>query len=227
MQIREVKHSDWCVACGQDGHLGLAKLITHDYLRIVGHEKIQLLNSSVWSNNQVGLKETLKSDLTEAIRSSDKVVSGTIRMVLTAITNEEVSGKEARTLSEDEIIAVLSREAKKRREAAEEFAKGNRPEKAAEEKAEGEVIAKYLPAQLTEADIAAMIAEAIAATGAAGPAGSPGPIGPSGPQGLPGNSGTDGKSDNTNFRVASKSPNEKLGGSGIKRKFSISEIESR
>jgi uncharacterized protein YqeY len=69
----------------------------------------------------VGLKETLKSDLTEAIRSSDKVVSGTIRMVLTAITNEEVSGKEARTLSEDEIIAVLSREAKKRREAAEEI----------------------------------------------------------------------------------------------------------
>ena len=118
----------------------------------------------------MGLKETLKNDLTEAIRSSDKVVSGTIRMVLTAITNEEVSGKEARTLSEDEIIAVLSREAKKRREAAEEFAKGNRPEKAAEEKAEGEVIAKYLPAQLTEADIAAMIAEAIAATGAAGPA---------------------------------------------------------
>jgi uncharacterized protein YqeY len=86
----------------------------------------------------VGLKERLKSDLTEAIRSSDKVVSGTIRMVLTAITTEEVAGKEARTLSEDEIINVLSREAKKRREAAEEFAKGNRPEKAAEEKAEGE-----------------------------------------------------------------------------------------
>ena len=101
----------------------------------------------------MGLKETLRSDLTEAIRSSDKVVSGTIRMVLTAITTEEVAGKEARTLSEDEIITVLSREAKKRREAAEEFAKGNRPEKAAEEKAEGEVIAKYLPAQLSEDDI--------------------------------------------------------------------------
>ena len=110
----------------------------------------------------MGLKETLKSDLTEAIRSSDKVVSGTIRMVLTAITNEEVSGKEARTLSEDEIIAVLSREAKKRREAAEEFAKGNRPEKAAEEKAEGEVIAKYLPAQLSEDDVKKLIAAAIA-----------------------------------------------------------------
>jgi uncharacterized protein YqeY len=101
----------------------------------------------------MGLKETLKSDLTEAIRSSDKVVSGTIRMVLTAITNEEVAGKEARVLTDEEIITVLSREAKKRREAAEEFAKANRPDKSAEEKAEGEVIAKYLPAQLSEDDI--------------------------------------------------------------------------
>ena len=71
----------------------------------------------------MGLKEKLHEDLTAAIRSSDKLVSGTIRMVLTAITNEEVAGKEARTLSDDEIITVLSREAKKRREAAEEFAK--------------------------------------------------------------------------------------------------------
>jgi len=117
----------------------------------------------------VGLKETLKSDLTEAIRSSNKVVSGTIRMVLTAITNEEVSGKEARVLTEDEIITVLSREAKKRREAADEFAKANRPDKSAEEKAEGEVIARYLPAQLTEEDVKKLIAAAIAATGAAGP----------------------------------------------------------
>ena len=117
----------------------------------------------------MGLKETLKNDLTEAIRSSDKVVSGTIRMVLTAITNEEVSGKEARTLSEDEIITVLSREAKKRREAADEFAKANRPDKSAEEKAEGEVIARYLPAQLTEEDVKKLIAAAIASTGAAGP----------------------------------------------------------
>ena len=117
----------------------------------------------------MGLKETLKSDLTEAIRSSNKVVSGTIRMVLTAITNEEVSGKEARVLTEDEIITVLSREAKKRREAAEEFAKANRPDKSAEEKAEGEVIAKYLPAQLSEEDIKKMIAAAVASTGAAGP----------------------------------------------------------
>ena len=117
----------------------------------------------------MGLKETLKSDLTEAIRSSDKVVSGTIRMVLTAITNEEVSGKEARVLTEDEIITVLSREGKKRREAADEFAKAGRTDKAAEEKAEGEVIAKYLPAQLSEDDIKKLIAAAVASTGAAGP----------------------------------------------------------
>ena len=117
----------------------------------------------------MGLKETLKTDLTEAIRSSNKVVSGTIRMVLTAITNEEVSGKEARVLTDDEIITVLSREAKKRREAAEEFAKAGRADKAAEEKAEGEVIAKYLPAQLSEDDIKALIAAAVASTGAAGP----------------------------------------------------------
>ena len=91
-------------------------------------------------------------------------------MVLTAITNEEVSGKEARVLTEDEIITVLSREAKKRREAADEFAKANRPDKSAEEKAEGEVIAKYLPAQLTEEDVKKLIAAAIASTGAAGPA---------------------------------------------------------
>jgi uncharacterized protein YqeY len=118
----------------------------------------------------VGLKETLQADLTEAIRSSDKLVSGTIRMVLTAITNEEVSGKEARVLNDDEIITVLSREAKKRREASEEFAKAGRADKAADEKAEGEVIAKYLPAQLTEDEIKAIIAAAVASTGAAGPA---------------------------------------------------------
>jgi uncharacterized protein YqeY len=118
----------------------------------------------------MSIKEQLKLDLTEAIRSRDEIVSGTIRMVLTAITNEEVSGKEARQLSDEEVIVVLSREAKKRREAAEAFAEAGRTDKATLEKAEGEVIAKYLPAQLTEADIAAMIAEAIAATGAAGPA---------------------------------------------------------
>ena len=119
----------------------------------------------------MGLKERLRNDLTEAIRSRDELTSGTIRMVLTAITNEEVSGKTARELSDVEIITVLSREAKKRREAAEAFETGDRPERAALEKSEGEVIAKYLPEQLSDEKLNEMIAEAIAETGASGPAG--------------------------------------------------------
>ena len=115
------------------------------------------------------IKETLQKDLTEAIRGRNEITSGTIRMVLTAITNEEVAGKEARVLSDEEVITVLSREAKKRREAAEAFENAGRADKSALEKSEGEVIAKYLPAQLSEADIAAIIAEAIASTGAQGP----------------------------------------------------------
>ncbi|MEN9324343.1 MAG: hypothetical protein RL414_97 [Actinomycetota bacterium] len=118
----------------------------------------------------MGLKEKLQSDLTEAIRSRNELVSGTIRMVLTAITNEEVSGKEARTLGDDEIITVLSREAKKRREAAEAFADAGRADKAEQEKAEGEVIGAYLPAQLSDEELHALIADAIAQSGAAGPA---------------------------------------------------------
>ena len=117
----------------------------------------------------MSIKETLQADLTEAIRGRNEIVSGTIRMVLTAITNEEVSGKEARTLTDAEIITVLSREAKKRREAAEAFADSGRADKAALEKAEGEVIAKYLPAQMSEEEIKKLIAAAIAQTGASGP----------------------------------------------------------
>lgn len=117
----------------------------------------------------MSIKERLQKDLTEAIRGRDEITSGTIRMVLTAITNEEVAGKEARVLSDEEVITVLSREAKKRREAAEAFENAGRADKSALEKSEGEVIAKYLPAQLSEADIAAIIAEAIASTGAQGP----------------------------------------------------------
>jgi len=119
----------------------------------------------------MGLKETLQSDLTEAIRSRDEIKSGTIRMVLTAITNEEVSGKEARTLSDAEIITVLSREGKKRREAAEAFADGGRADRAEQEKKEGEIIATYLPAQLSEDEVKKIIADAIAQSGASGPQG--------------------------------------------------------
>ena len=118
----------------------------------------------------MSIKENLRSDLTEAIRARDEIISSTIRMVLTAITNEEVAGKEARVLSDDEIITVLSREAKKRREASEAFENAGRADKAALEKAEGEVIARYLPAQLSVDDLKKIIADAIASTGAAGPA---------------------------------------------------------
>jgi uncharacterized protein YqeY len=119
----------------------------------------------------MGLKEKLQSDLTDAIRGRAEVKSGTIRMLLAAITNEEVSGKSARVLNDAEIITVLSREAKKRREAVEAYVAAKRTDLADKEKAEGDVIAQYLPAQLSEDEIKKMIADAIAETGAAGPAG--------------------------------------------------------
>lgn len=120
--------------------------------------------------SDVSLKGKLQSDLSVAIKSRNTVVAETIRMVLSAITNEEVAGKEKRELSDAEVITVLTREAKKRREAAEAFENGGRAERAAAERAEGEVIASYLPEQLSEADLKKLIAETIAAVGAAGPA---------------------------------------------------------
>jgi uncharacterized protein YqeY len=92
-------------------------------------------------------------------------------MILTAITNEEVSGKSARVLADAEIITVLSREAKKRREAAEAFADAGRADRAEQETNEGKIISEYLPEQLSEADLKKMISDAIAETGASGPAG--------------------------------------------------------
>ena len=119
----------------------------------------------------MGLKERLKSDLTESIRARDEVRAGTIRMALTSITNEEVSGKEARVLTDAEIITVLSREAKKRREAAEAYDSAGSKERGDRERAEGLVIAEYLPSQLSESELQEMIKAAIAETGASGPSG--------------------------------------------------------
>ena len=119
----------------------------------------------------MGLKEKLQSDLTDAIRSKDGVKSGTIRMLLAAITNEEVAGKSVKVLSDAEVITVLSREAKKRREAVEAYTNAKREDLANKEKEEAVVIALYLPEQLSEADIKKFIADAIAETNAAGPAG--------------------------------------------------------
>lgn len=119
----------------------------------------------------MSLKAKLQSDLTESIRSRDELRSSTIRMVLTAITNEEVAGKEARTLSDAEIVSVLTREAKKRREATEAFTQGGATDRAEREIEEGKVIAEYLPAQLSPDEVASLIKEAIAETGAFGPGG--------------------------------------------------------
>ena len=119
----------------------------------------------------MGLKEKLQSDLTDAIRSKDGVKSGTIRMLLAAITNEEVAGKSAKVLTDAEVITVLSREAKKRREAVEAYTNAKRDDLASKEKEEAAVIALYLPEQLSEADIKKLIADAIAETNASGPAG--------------------------------------------------------
>ncbi len=114
------------------------------------------------------LKDRLRADLTTAMKARDEVRSSTLRMVLTAITNAEVAGKEARELSDDDIIGVLSTEAKKRREAATAFTEGGRDEMAAKETAEAAVIADYLPAQLGEQEIADIVTAAVAQVGAAG-----------------------------------------------------------
>lgn len=114
------------------------------------------------------LKDRLRADLTAAIKGRDELRSSTLRMVLTAVTNAEVSGKLARELGDEDILGVLTSEAKKRREAAEAFADAGRDEQAAKERAEAAVIADYLPEQLTAEEIAALVSEAVASTGAAG-----------------------------------------------------------
>jgi uncharacterized protein YqeY len=114
------------------------------------------------------LKDRLRADLTTAIKGRDEIRSSTLRMVLTAITNQEVAGKEARELTDDDIVGVLSTEAKKRREAATAFTEGGRAEMAAKETAEAAVIADYLPAQLSEQEVADLVTAAIAQLGVAG-----------------------------------------------------------
>ena len=114
------------------------------------------------------LKDRLRTDLTAAIKARDELRSSTLRMVLAALTNAEVAGKQARELSDDDVIGVLSTEAKKRREAATAFDEAGRTESAAKERAEAEVIADYLPAQLGEEEIAALVTETIGSLGVAG-----------------------------------------------------------
>ena len=115
------------------------------------------------------LKEQLQSDLTAAMKAQDELVRATLRMVLTALGNEEVAGASARALTDDEELKVVAREAKKRREAAEAFRSGGATERADRELAEERVIASYLPAQLSDEELTALVADAIAETGASGP----------------------------------------------------------
>jgi uncharacterized protein len=114
------------------------------------------------------LKDRLRADLTAAMKARDDVRSGTLRMVLTAITNAEVAGKQARELSDDDVVGVLSTEAKKRREAATAFADGGRQEMADKEVAEAAVIADYLPEQMSAEEIERLVAATIADLGVAG-----------------------------------------------------------
>ena len=117
------------------------------------------------------LKQRLRADLNDAMRARDQVRLRTLRMALTSITNEEVAGASARDLSDDEVLRVLTREARKRREAAEAFSAAGRSEQAAAERAEGEVLAGYLPAQLGDDELAALVGAAIAESGASSMAG--------------------------------------------------------
>ena len=114
------------------------------------------------------LKDRLRGDLTEAMKARDEARTRTLRMALTSITREEVAGQSARELTDDEVISVLTREAKRRREAAEAFAAAGRDEQAAAERAEGVILDGYLPAQLSDEEIASMVAAVIDETGASG-----------------------------------------------------------
>ncbi len=115
------------------------------------------------------LKERLRTDLTAAMKSRDQVRTRTLRMALTEISKEEVAGDTARELNDPEVEKLLAREAKRRREAAEAFAGAGRADQAAAERAEGEVLAGYLPAQLSDQELTALVASGIAETGASGP----------------------------------------------------------
>jgi uncharacterized protein YqeY len=115
------------------------------------------------------LKDRLRADLTTAMKARDGVTLRTLRMALTSVAKEEVAGASARELSDDEVITVLAREAKRRREAADAFAAAGREEQAAAERAEGAVLEAYLPAQLSDAELGALVAAAIEETGATGP----------------------------------------------------------
>lgn len=117
------------------------------------------------------LKDTLKSDLTAAMKAGDETGRSTLRMALAAVTNAEVAGDEAVELTDDQVMAVLQAEAKKRAEAAEIYAGAGRTEAAQKERDELAVLERYLPAAMSEDEIRAIVAEEVAAAAVAGNAG--------------------------------------------------------
>jgi uncharacterized protein len=117
----------------------------------------------------MALKEQLRADMVASMKSKDELRLSTLRMALSAITNEEVAGKTARELSDDDVVKVLAREAKKRREAAEAFDGAGRSELAERERAEGAVLDAYLPAQIGDDELTTIVSAAIASSGAEGP----------------------------------------------------------
>lgn len=117
------------------------------------------------------LKATMHDDLTTAIKARDQLRSATLRLTLSAIGYEETAGDSARELSDDEVLKIITREVKKRRDASEAFEKAGRAESAERERAEAEVLTGYLPAQLSDDELRGLVTEAVTETGASGMAG--------------------------------------------------------
>ncbi|MFX4273977.1 GatB/YqeY domain-containing protein [Propionibacteriaceae bacterium Y1685] len=117
---------------------------------------------------QSQLKQQLRTDMTAAMKARDEVRVRTIRMVIAAISEAEVAGKEATELTDEQVLDVVVKETKKRREAEREFDNAGRPELAEKERQEAAVLADYLPAQLSEEEIATIVSDAIASTDSAG-----------------------------------------------------------
>lgn len=109
------------------------------------------------------LSDRLQSDLVASMKSGDKLALSTLRMAIAAIKNEQVAGKVARELDDAEVLSVLNREVAKRRDSAQAYTDGGRPELAAKENAEIEVLQRYLPKALTRAELEALVAEEIQA----------------------------------------------------------------
>src|SRR3982751_106406 len=129
------------------------------------------MRARVVSPSMGTLKDRLNDDLHNAMKGRDELTTSTLRMALTAVRNAEVAGTSARELSDDEVLAVLTKEAKKRREAATAFADAGRAEQAGKERAEEEILERYLPSQLSDAELSDIVGKALAGGGFDGPRG--------------------------------------------------------